>query len=322
MSLKTLSLAAAFAAAMSAPALAQDAFPVTIAHAYGETVIAAKPERVVIIGWIAGDVMLALGEMPLALPIESWGGGPDGMLPWIRDRIAELGGDPPVIVDMDLAIPFEELLALEPDLILAPYSGLTDLEYARLAAIAPTVAFADTAWSGAWQDVTRTVGRALGREADAETLIADTETYLVTLGQQHPEFAGKTFAYAWDDTANGNLPVYVPADSRVQATQDLGLVLAPGIIALPAGDSFWINVSLENLATIDADILITWHSSQEQLDAFRANPLVARYRPVAEGHHVGVVDRSRVMAQSAPGPLAMRWEMDQFVAELADLLRQ
>lgn len=322
MSLRSLTLAAGFAAVLAAPAFAQDAFPVTIEHHFGEAVIPAKPERVVIIGWIAGDAMLALGEVPLAIPIESWGGGEDGMLPWIRDRIAELGAGTPTILNMDVEIPFEEILALDPDLILAPYSGLTDIEYARLADIAPTVAFANEPWNGSWQDVTRTVGRALGREADAETLIAETENYLVTLGQQHPEFAGKTFVYAWDDTANGNLPVYIAADSRVQATQDLGLVLAPGAAALPVGDSFWINVSLENLGTIDADILITWHSSQEQLDAFRANPLVARYRPVAEGHHVGVVDRARVMAQSAPGPLSMRWEMDQFVAELSELLRQ
>src|SRR6478752_5092987 len=43
-----------------APA-ATDAFPVTIEHAYGETAIEGKPERVATVAWANHEVPLALG---------------------------------------------------------------------------------------------------------------------------------------------------------------------------------------------------------------------------------------------------------------------
>ena len=46
-----LALAAlGMAAALAAPSAAQDAYPVTFTHAFGETTLTAKPERIVNIG--------------------------------------------------------------------------------------------------------------------------------------------------------------------------------------------------------------------------------------------------------------------------------
>jgi iron complex transport system substrate-binding protein len=42
------------------PAFAQDAFPVTLKHVYGETVIPAQPKRVVVWGTNSQDAVLQL----------------------------------------------------------------------------------------------------------------------------------------------------------------------------------------------------------------------------------------------------------------------
>ena len=43
-----------------------DAFPVTIEHAFGETTIESKPERIATVAWANHEVPLALGVVPSA----------------------------------------------------------------------------------------------------------------------------------------------------------------------------------------------------------------------------------------------------------------
>src|SRR5688500_8819787 len=57
-------------------------FPVTVDHAFGETTIEEKPERVVVLGWAAQDTVYALGATPVGMPSYPYGGGEDGVLPW------------------------------------------------------------------------------------------------------------------------------------------------------------------------------------------------------------------------------------------------
>ncbi|OAX56216.1 hypothetical protein A5N15_09415 [Rothia kristinae] len=51
----------------------QDAFPVTIEHAYGKTTVDAEPKRVVGIGWINAEVALSLGVVPVGSGQVGWG---------------------------------------------------------------------------------------------------------------------------------------------------------------------------------------------------------------------------------------------------------
>ena len=318
--MKSLTLAAALfgiglVAAM--PVMAQD-FPVTLTHEYGETVIPAKPQRISTIGWMSQDAVLALGQVPVGIPLQSWGGDENGVLPWVATAVAELGGELPVRYD-DTAIPFEEILALEPDLILAPYSALTEEEYARLSQIAPTVAWTGAVWSGTWQDITLPVGRALGEEAKAQELVDATDAKLAAIAAAHPEFAGKTFTIGWADPSKSELGVYVGTDPRVQMIEDIGFKLSAGAAAF-GNETFYVPVAYESLDTLDADILITWQSDQAELDAALANPVFARFGPVASGHFLPMLDRGFVMATSAPSVLSIPWSMEKLVPELSALL--
>lgn len=314
--------AAILAGACWTPTLAQDAFPVIIDHALGEATIVAKPQRIVTIGWMSQDTVLALGEVPAGIPYTAWGGDNDGFYPWVKARLDELEQGYPAQLDYADGIPFEDILALDPDLIVARYSGLTGEEYARLSSIAPTVAYAGEPWSGEWRDVVRTVGKAMGETDRAEALIAETDARIDQTKAAHPEFDGKTFAFAGGlGDGAAQVAFYVSTDPRVQLVQDLGLTLADGIKALPTDQGFNIPISLENLDSVDADIFIAWHPDQAGADFVTGNDLFSRYRPVAEHRFIPIIDRSFVMATSAPSPLSIPYALETLVPEIAAVLK-
>jgi len=137
-------------------------FPVTIEHVYGATIIPTKPERIVTWGWSNEDAVIALGEVPVGIPFQSYGGGDNGVHEWVEDALAGVGAEIPTILDASGEPPIEQIAALNPDLIVAAYSGITEDQYALLSGIAPTIAYAGAPWSTPWQDLTLIVGKALG----------------------------------------------------------------------------------------------------------------------------------------------------------------
>ncbi|HEY6532927.1 MAG TPA: ABC transporter substrate-binding protein, partial [Acidimicrobiales bacterium] len=110
------------------------AFPVTIEHMYGKTVVESKPERVVSVGYQDQDPLLALGVVPVG--IRDWfGDQPQATWPWAHDLLE--GAEPEVLPSTE--INFEQVAALKPDLIVGVSSGMTETEYDRLSQIAPTI---------------------------------------------------------------------------------------------------------------------------------------------------------------------------------------
>ena len=314
-------LALAFALTGALPAVAQDAFPVTLTHVYGETTIPAAPQRIVTIGWMTQDAVLALGQVPVALPEQKWGGDEKGVLPWVREAIDRLGGPEPKIINFDSDIPYEDVLATQPDLILAPYSGVTQEQYDRLSAIAPTVAYASAAWAASWQDVTLIAGKALGKSAEAQGLIDATSAKLAEAAAAHPEFAGRTFTFGSLWVGEAGMNVYSKTDPRVYLLEELGLKASAGVEELSKQPGYYFTVSYENLATLDADVAITLDEGDAASDALYQNPLVQRFKPIADGRHVRMTDKSFVMATSAPSALSIPWMLDRFIPELASRLK-
>ena len=71
-------------------AAAADQFPVTIEHAFGETVIEEAPERVAAVSWANAETALALGVVPVGMPLIEFGGNEQGTTPWIDEALEEL----------------------------------------------------------------------------------------------------------------------------------------------------------------------------------------------------------------------------------------
>lgn len=227
------------------------AFPVTIAHKYGETTISAHPERIVTVGLTDHDALLALGVKPVGVT-EWFGEQPHATWPWAQDKLGDAA--PVVLKTGDSGINFEAIAALRPDAILALYAGLSQEEYDLLTQIAPTVAqpagYVD--YGIPWQELTRTVGKVVGQAAQADALVAGVEAQLADVKAAHPEFAGASAIVA---TPYEGIWVYGPEDARGRFLSALGFELPAGLVEV-VGAEFGGNLSMERADLLDVDVII------------------------------------------------------------------
>lgn len=294
------------------------AFPVTIEHAYGETVIDAEPTRVATLGWSDQDVALALGVVPVGAVAISWGGNEAQSTPWFDAALEELGGEQPTrYADTDGA-PIDEIAQLEPDLILATNSGLTEQEYAKLSKIADVVAFPDEPWLTDWEDSLEMAGAALGRTELAEQVEDETEAAIEDAAAAHPQLAGKSFVFASLATADmSKIDYYTPADSRPQLLSDVGMVNAPYVEEISKDGEFYGSVSAEQAPKFAADVFITYAEKEGDLAAFRRHPLLGRIPGIRDGHVLAATNQTDALGLSAPSPLAIPYAMEHFLPLVA-----
>jgi iron complex transport system substrate-binding protein len=302
--------------ASSSSSAAGGAFPVTIETMYGPTTIESQPERVATWGWGATDAVLALGVMPVAIPSDTYGAPDTGITPWVQDAIDSVGGDAPELLDNGADLPIEALLATDPDVLIAPYSGLTQEEYdAVTAAGIPVVAPATAIWATPWRDVITETGEALGLGDEADALLSDLDGQLSAAAAEHPEFAGTTAAFVSDDV--DTFYIYLPTDARVEILEDLGFVSAPSVTALDSGEStFYTTVSAENLDKVDAEVIFSYFTDEAARTTFLTSTRTAVIPAVAKGAVGGTVGVESNDAVS-PTALTLPWILPTLVDELA-----
>jgi iron complex transport system substrate-binding protein len=295
----------------------QTGFPVTIDSALGSTTIEAAPTRIATWGWGATDAVLALGIVPVAIPSDDYSGGDDRMPPWIADAVDELGGPAPAILDSSAEeISVEELLAADPDVLLAPYSGLTQEEFdAVTAAGVPVIAYPEAPWTTPWRDVITITGGALGLKDQAAQLLSDLDGLVSNAAAAHPEFEGVSIAYIDDDV--DTFYMYLPSDARVEILEDLGFVTSDSVTALDTGvGTFYTTVSYENLDKIDAQVIFTQAEEQSTLDEFLASDRGQLIPAVRMGAVAAVVGAENASAVS-PTALSLPWLLPTLTDKLA-----
>jgi len=302
------------AADPAADTAASESFPVTIEHAFGETTLDAQPTRVVTWGWGSADDAIALGVTPVAMPFQGYGGDADGVLPWITEALA--GEEMPVILPDSDEPPYEDIAAAAPDVILAAYSGITEQEYDLLSQIAPVVAYPGDAWATPWRDLIEITGTALGKSAEADSLLASIDGEIADQAAAHPEFAGKSIALTSDSA--GTFYVYKKEDPRVDFTLDLGFVSAPAVDELATDEaSFYYTLSYEQLDQLSSDLLVNFGSTREESDAFLTASYAQAMPQVQAGAVASPVGAAFISSVSPPTGLSLSWGLDDYVALLA-----
>jgi len=308
----------------SAPQSATDG--VVIEHAHGSTTIPEKPQRIVALSWMTPDIVAALGVNPVGIE-EVWGAGDSGFQPWFEDFVTtEYGETPEIIPYAEEGPNYEAIKALKPDLILGLYSGITDIEYERLSEIAPTVPYIEGPWNpSTWEEMTRTVGKAMWEDEKAEQLISETEELVSSLADAHPEFDGKTFVWGLTLNEGGtDLGVYLEYDPRVRITEALGFVSTSAMdsfLASAEGDAWYTGVSLENLYDVPADLFAAWGSSVAEGEYTVDNAIVSRWEPIAAESYVIYADDAAASAISAPTVLSLKYILPTYVDDLAAALQ-
>ncbi len=296
-------------------------YPITIEHALGTTVIPEKPTRVATVNWANHEVPLSLGVVPVGMAAANFADEDgDGLLPWDKDKLEELGAETPVLFDESDGIDFEAVADTDPDVILAAYSGLTQEDYDTLSKIAPTVAFPDSPWTTSWRDMIRLNSEAMGMAAEGDALTAQLEGLINDAAAAHPVLADTSVMFLThvDVSDLSTVKFYTPADTRVQFFSDLGMQTPASIAAYtpdPA-NPFAGSISAENADTFDdVDVIVTY-GDQAMIDTLKADPLLG-LMPAIKNDAVVLLDGSSANATAAnPTPLQLPYLLDWYVNQL------
>jgi iron complex transport system substrate-binding protein len=297
----------------SGPSAAAATFPVSVEHKFGTTELTKAPERVVVVGLTEQDPLLALGVVPVATT-KWFGENPGEIFPWAKDKLGS-AALPQVLTNTD-GLQFEKIAALRPDLIVGMYSDLTKESYATLTKIAPTIAQPKGAadYGAGWDDVTRTLGKAVGKPAEAEKLIEGVNARFADVAAKNPSFKGATALMAMP--YEGSF-VYGPQDPRSRLLTSLGFTL-PADLAKVTGDKFGVSISKERTDLLDTDVLI-WLVNDYAKDkaALEADPLYSALKVKKEGREVLLTDGEALYnATSFISVLSIPFLLDGLVPQL------
>lgn len=253
-------------------------FPVTVEHKYGSTEIPAEPKRVVTLGLSDQDAVLALGVKPVGA-VDWFKEQPYGKWPWAK----ELWGDqlPEIVGERD-EYNMEKIAELNPDLIIAQYSGMTKEQYDTLSQQFPVVAqpkgFED--YQAPWQDMTRAIGTALGKSAEAEELINGIDQRFAQVREKHPEWAELT-AVVGEPYEPGKFSAFSPNDPKMVFLKEMGFT-SPEPFKKAVGDQNVADFSFERLDLMNADRLLWLVATPDAEQMLTGDPLYSKLEVVKE----------------------------------------
>ncbi|HEV0450150.1 TPA: iron-siderophore ABC transporter substrate-binding protein, partial [Streptococcus pneumoniae] len=291
---------------------------IVLDHAFGQTILDKKPERVATIAWGNHDVALALGIVPVGFSKANYGVSADkGVLPWTEEKIKELNGKANLFDDLD-GLNFEEISNSKPDVILAGYSGITKEDYDTLSKIAPVAAYKSKPWQTLWRDMIKIDSKALGMEKEGDELIKNTEARISKELEKHPEIKGKikgkkvlfTMINAADTS---KFWIYTSKDPRANYLTDLGLVFPESLKEFESEDSFAKEISAEEANKInDADVIITY-GDDKTLEALQKDPLLGKVNAIKNGAVAVIPDNTPLAASCTPTPLSINYTIEEYL---------
>lgn len=279
----------------SSGSTAPSAFPVTVTHRFGTTTIAAEPQRIVALGQIDCDPLIALGITPIAVGsfVEDWY---SPVNPWNEKGFTD---GPPEELNF-FEVEFEKIAKLQPDLITMVSGGITKDAYATLSKIAPVVGppvgFQDSAVP--YAPHTRLIGQAVGREADAVRLVEEVDAKYAAVRAAHPEWGSLTSAHA--ECWTGAFDVLGASAPRTQFLTSVGFTLPPKVEKL-TGDQYSAEISAEELDLVGDMDLVVWATDEGAVKSLQKDPVVSR---------LAAVERGNAIWMSSAATDVFMWSMD------------
>lgn len=300
------------AAARDGATTASGAFPVTLRDRYGETTIEQAPERVVCYGYNDHDTMLALGVVPVGLIqwIPEW---KRGVGPWSLDAL----GDARPELFRGEEVPFEQIAALRPDLIVSVTHDLRGGDRDRLSQIAPIVSTPAgyPSYGLPPEEAAMQTGTALGLRAETQRLVDALQARYAAARRAHPEFAGKT-AMVVTPVADGQMSIFSETDTRGRLVTELGM-RQPAEIAELVGDDFYAYLSPERFGVMEVDALIVLAYDAASVAALRRMATYQQLDVVRRGGAVVIGDMDTAMALAAGTVTSVPWALGRLVRPLA-----
>ncbi len=296
-------------------------YPIIINHAFGETIIESKPERIATIAWGNQDVPLALGVVPVAIPKANYGVTDEtGLLPWTSEKFKELGEENPNTFDEVDGLDFESISASNPDVILAASSGITKEEYDLLSEIAPVVAYPELPWQTKWREQIILNSTAMGMEEEGKELVSNLENIIKEETSKYPQIEGKSAAFFYFNPSDlGNFSVYLPGDSRADYLIDLGLILPESISELSKeSNSFYLDLSSENAEVLNDIDVILCYGDENLLKSLQKDKLLSTIPAIKRGSVVLIEDGTPLAASATPSALSIPYTIEEYVKIISE----
>jgi iron complex transport system substrate-binding protein len=273
---------------------------VTVEHRFGTTEVPVAPERIVSLDLQWTDTLAALGTPPVAYVQDPTLEDP----PWQEGLLDD--SEPIEVTATTTELPYEDIVAADPDLIVVTYFAEDQEAYELLSEIAPTIA---TLTAGdavdPWQDITEVAGQVLGAEDEATALIDEVEGEIADTAAALPELEGQTFAlvnYVPNDS------IYVVADPEDGASllfEQLGMEITPTILESGDVDGGRVQISFEEISLLDADLLLllTNGADPEDISGYDALPAVESGAVLSMGY-------TDIVALNTPSALSVAYALE------------
>ncbi|MFE4170571.1 iron-siderophore ABC transporter substrate-binding protein [Streptomyces sp. NPDC056909] len=294
---------------------AAGSYPVTIAHKFGSTTVDSEPRRIVTVGLTDQDAVLALGKVPVGTT--EWLGAYKGALgPWAEAEL-DGGATPTLLKDTGTGPQTERIAALKPDLIIALYSGLTKEQYTTLSKFAPVLAqpkqYND--YGIPWELQTETIGKALGKEAEAKKLVDGVEARFTKAREENPGFDGASGVMA---TPYEGMFVFGSQDPRSRILTSYGFALPDGLDKA-IGDKFGANISKERTDLLNQKVAVWFVEDVEKnAEKLHQDPTYGDLDVVKQGREVFVAETSDFgNALSMGTVLSLPYALDRLAPMLA-----
>ena len=164
----------------------------TVSTESGDVIIESAPERIVTLGNPAFENVVALGSHPVAASVTNI-----DKLPYLADYVGNEALDESLADIYAGQVNFERMLAVEPDLIIAPawpvFTEPATLE--RLRTIAPTLIFDMQDADNDWRVGVQQVADALGKSEQGGELITSAVDEFTGVAESNPGLAKRPYSF-------------------------------------------------------------------------------------------------------------------------------
>ncbi len=282
-----------------------DSFLVTIEQSAGNVTIPSAPSRVVALDFPSADAAIALGVIPVGMSEVTYVDG--GVQEWTKDAIGSAAV--PTLFNSDAEFPFETLAELDPDVLLATNTyPLVEESWEMLNAIAPVVAHDEGPGSDDWQDGFSKIALALGKTADGDRLIAESQDALADVRSDHPEFEDKTASFFNYVAGDGLYVISSNSDVSMRFLQELGFAGAPeDVLELGEADGAQYDGTSSS-------------SEPDPLNDLEESSLFTRVPAVSRGSFLSV-GIGPATALAFPSVLSVQWAFRELIDDLADAVK-
>lgn len=281
------------------------------------TTDSAGEARIASLGLGDVDTLLALDVTPVA--IAPWGaegdGDESGVGPWSQEL---LGSARPATI-YNTASGFtadvlEQVAATDPTQIIAVNQAVDVQAQDSLEQIAPTTLKPEgyDNWQIPWDKQVETIAAAVGKQAEGEELIAQTEKAFADFRDNHPELVGKSAAIVMP--YEGKIGLYTADDGRGQFIENLGFSIPTELQG--DGSSFFVDYAPENYAALNGVDYLFVLDYNGALTALENDPTFQNLDIVKDGR-VRYLATDVGNAMSMPNPVTIPWAIDKFTEQLS-----